>query len=196
MERQTKTGDNENAGTPEKTGEDSRKETPGGQQEESDQPDHAAPQPGGQEPGNTPGDSGEEGGSDSSSDGDGENNGSSHPDGGEEGGAWVAEELTVTYYRNQDAVSLYKEQVPSESYVRGNITVTSHWVEKGNPSNKKTEEETDFTLEAIPEEYAHRLTDADVNKSFSLTVTCQGLTGTVTCVIKNDYILYTGMHVS
>ena len=196
MERQTKTGDNENAGTPEKTGEDSRKETPGGQQEESDQPDHAAPQPGGQEPGNTPGDSGEEGGSDSSSDGDGENNGSSHPDGGEEGGAWVAEELTVTYYRNQDAVSLYKEQVPSESYVRGNITVTSHWVEKGNPSNKKTEEETDFTLEAIPEEYAHRLTDADVNKSFSLTVTCQGLTGTVTCVIKNDYIRYTGMHVS
>lgn len=191
MERRTETGKSVDAENPDKTGEDGSAEMPEEQQEEDNQSDSIFPQPDAQKPGNTPGDSGEE----DSSDGDEENNDFSHPDDGAES-AWVAEDITVTYYRNQDAVSFYKEQVPSESYVKGNITVTSHWVEKGNPSNKKTEEETDFTLEAIPEEYSHRLTDADVNKKFSLTVTCHGLTDTVNCVIKNDYIRYTGMRVS
>ena len=85
--------------------------------------------------------------------------------------------------------------MPSESYIRGNITVTGHWVNPEDPSQEKTEEESTFTLEAIPEEYAHRLTDADVNKSFTLTLTCRGQTASVRCVVRDDSIRYTGMQV-
>ena len=109
---------------------------------------------------------------------------------------WVARDLTISYYRNQDAVSLYKEQTPSESYIRGNITVTSHWENKEDPSRTKTETETAFSMEAIPQEYARKLTDADVNKSFSLEITCQGMKRSVVCVVKDDYIRYTTMRVN
>lgn len=126
---------------------------------------------------------------------DNEDNDTQNPGDGDTEVHWIADDITITYFKGKDAVDLYKEQVPSESYIKGNITVTTHWVEKGNPKNQKTEEETDFILGTIPEEFAHRLTDADVNKNFSVTVSCHGLTDTVNCVVKNDYIRYTSMKV-
>ena len=108
---------------------------------------------------------------------------------------WIPEDITVSYYRNQDEVLFYKGQAPTEAYVRGNITVTSHWVEKGNREHTRTEEETDYTLEAIPEAFDHVLEDGDVNKSFTLDLTCQGITRTVACSVNNDYIRFVGMQV-
>lgn len=138
-----------------------------------------------------PGDDDEDSGSEEEQPG-GDNG--EEPDDGTEGD-WTFSGLTISYYRNQEAVFFYKEQVPSESYIRGNITVTGHWVNPEDPSQEKTEEESTFTLEAIPEEYAHRLTDADVNKSFTLTLTCRGQTASVRCVVRDDSIRYTGMQV-
>ena len=187
MERQTGTGDaggSADGQIPGGTGNGGRKENTDDTQEGSNSTpgDATSPETGDDE--NEPGESGD-GGEEEEEPGDSE----------DEDTAWAADSLSVSYYRNQDAVSFYKEQVPSESYVRGNITVTSHWVDKNNPSNTRTKEETEFVLESIPEKYDHRLTDEDVNQSFTLKITCQGLTDTVTCVIKNDYIRFTGMRV-
>lgn len=108
---------------------------------------------------------------------------------------WILEDITISYYRNQDGVIFYKGQAPTEAYIRGNITVTSHWVEKDNQDHTKTEKETTYVLGTIPEEFDHILEDADVNRKFSLDLTCHGITKTVECVVNNDYIRFVSMRV-
>lgn len=108
---------------------------------------------------------------------------------------WILDGISVSYYRNKDAVLLYKEQLPSEEYIKGNLTVISYWHEKGESSNEKTVTEKDFSLNAIPEEFAHKLTAQDVGKSFTLNLECQGVKKQILCKIENDTIHYMSMKV-
>ena len=108
---------------------------------------------------------------------------------------WALDDISVAYYRNKDAVLLYKEQTPSVEYIKGNLTVTSYWHEKGNSANEKTETEKEFALDAIPEEYAHKLTVQDVGKSFTLNLEFQGIKKQIQCEVENDTISYISMKV-
>ena len=109
---------------------------------------------------------------------------------------WVLDDIAVTYYKNNDAVCFYKEQIPSEEYIKGNLKVISYWHEEGNQDNKKTEVEEEFTMDSIPEEYVHRLTADDVGKSFSLNLEIHGEKKRIQCKILNDTISYISMKVT